>query len=776
MSFILPILGLIVVCLFGSPIYVRFFKEQHPLEAALVSFAFGFGILGFLLFILNQFAGVDVNQNSALGLLAFMLLCFLLAFVNYRGAYLSLGCPRCFGPGIQSFVGSVKKSPWQLKLLGAGVMVMIGLVLYKLLFFPIVDPEELAHGAFVSGYTLEHGSPPGTKDSLYNDLNAHPSLFLFQASWLQALSGEESYHVYNLAQLPYVLGVILLSYLFTQRLFKDRLAGLLALTFLLSSPVFAADMIHTGTEAPFIFYTLLTLYLYHHYHQGKEKDFLVLTGVVLGFALLLRYGSLFFLVSFMAALVLTLLKADMGHTQQMTEMGLLLQKLDTRLFRRALYILVPALLLWSPLLLRNLLEYQDPFYPFITDSGRVILVDDWGTARQLSLDWKLVETALIPVFALLVWTNSLLVLLFFWSWTRKGNSRFQRILFFFTACFFILVLLPEFYYKDGDGQQLIRHAGTILPVMAILGGRELAGMVRNYSEPGRYYKEISKVLILLFLVYFAFVALDSYFDLGSDLLSSGEMFQYLAAPFFFLAVLGFLIFFDRSSKQHALKSEGLEKNVGPQQVESETSPGDPGQDPEAKTKTKNSSETSTFLLPQAKVKASLGFLPALLLMFIILLPSSIAVVEEKYDWTDSGLAPEHPGDREVIIQQLGEDYYELYTWMNQNLNDTHRVLSFLVLRYYLDCEVLPGDSELLETIYRTDSLSLSLKLLQKEGVDHILHVTTDCSKYTKYDPSPYYKASPIFRNLDMENIFQPSFQNPSFTLYRLNYPQWQEEK
>jgi hypothetical protein len=174
------------------------------------------------------------------------------------------------------------------------------------------------------------------------------------------------------------------------------------------------------------------------------------------------------------------------------------------------------------------------------------------------------------------------------------------------------------------------------------------------------------------------------------------------------------------------------------------------------------------VLPEVvqRFRASLDvnrYAPAAVLIICALLiaPAYVHASEIKYDIYNDGEFRSASSDG--ILRNQGE-YLKVGQWMDSNLRDDSKVLSFEVRRYYIETELVPADSDVVFDTYGTD-LEGALRHVQSLGVTHVL----DVPKYHDIVmTAPLYDKSPVFQNLDQES-FVKIYSWGGAVLYEIDY-------
>ena len=162
---------------------------------------------------------------------------------------------------------------------------------------------------------------------------------------------------------------------------------------------------------------------------------------------------------------------------------------------------------------------------------------------------------------------------------------------------------------------------------------------------------------------------------------------------------------------------------------------------------------------------NLRFLPVLILL---LMPSCQYLVDGNHDLSEKDKIFSIPGEKEYISDHYGLDYFELYTWMNSNLNKTDRVLTFFNLRLYIECELYFAESYTVKETYFTDDLEDGLENLNSNSISFVLVIREDKHQDFKIaDWSFLINNSVIFSNLGDEEHFKLIYSSESFELYEI---------
>lgn len=143
-----------------------------------------------------------------------------------------------------------------------------------------------------------------------------------------------------------VLGLIS-TYLLSRTILSQKIS-LIVMAVLASNLVFAWEMITSYTDLTWMFYEILAFYAFILFIKQKNRLFLLITGVFVGFTCMTKPVGVISLVIY-TGLFLTVFKKDL-----------------TALWRSLIIFLVSALVIPLPWFVYSFLQTGNPFYPFFS--------------------------------------------------------------------------------------------------------------------------------------------------------------------------------------------------------------------------------------------------------------------------------------------------------------------------------------------------------------------------------------------------------------------------
>ncbi len=301
--------------------------DKSPLQTGLTALALSLGGLAVFLFWVGILPGQWLNGWVAL-------------VVVIIGLGVGLALNRAWFAPRQWWAYWHKqwKKAAQLDLEGLLTWTMFGvsaLMLIYGLYFPFIGDDTLARYALQGQWVYESHRIP-------EQFWGYPPLvpLSFAATWFAA--GQANEHLARVFPVVMAVGTMGSTYLIGRR-YLDRRAGLLAAGLVALTPMFIRNSTIAYTDVPTAFpLTLAVFYILRWWEKGKTRDSL-LSGVLVGIAVLTKQSALTWVVSLLSVPVVWLI----ATRSQAVE------KRWRRLVGGLLGVLIPALLIAAPWYARN---------------------------------------------------------------------------------------------------------------------------------------------------------------------------------------------------------------------------------------------------------------------------------------------------------------------------------------------------------------------------------------------------------------------------------------
>ena len=473
---ILSFLAVICAVVLIGALIVRLFRAC-PIDIAIFSFPFGAGIVTLVLFSLNQFAVIAITYRTICTVLGFCVMMAGAAHIFRRGHPSSSSRPLPDAPlgGEGSFYG---------RLCTVSIASVFALLFAYTLMVPADTWDAWTYHLPIARTIFMHGALPRDV-SLCNleTVNAFPVFIQILYAIEHIVCGYPHYWLFKV--LPLVFGGLccILVYRVCRLCFwKDRESALSAVILCVSMEIFLTFMIWDTVAITFTFFCLGAFYCLGMYHRQGDKRFLLLAGMNLGFAYWTKYAGALFAVVLMLTLLAEKLAAAVR--KQKSALNLTLPAMAA--------IVLPALAIASPHLIRNFLFYGNPVYPALAGiiGGRNI--DPWALAHTNAIPTSLGFLPWFDVF----YTGFLAPLFLFIyllsrKWWKASLELTLTLLFFaYYAAYLILLRYPP---SAGDSTKYLLPTVCLA---AVLGGVAMRDMfVRGLS------RRITIVMIALLMIW-----------------------------------------------------------------------------------------------------------------------------------------------------------------------------------------------------------------------------------------------------------------------------------
>lgn len=321
---------IVLITFFGYEISLYLIKLKDKLLQIVVGYALGFGILSLILMI----QGIFYHFEPYLTFLFFLIATIILLFFS-KEKEVKLKITK------ESFVTFLTVS---LLLLPFFVFSLIHVI-----FFPELYWDSLIYGINLVKVYKEANKIPliagGPSLGIELSSNYPPSHQLILFFLLENSVEKVNIAFSKLYSLITSFFLILLCYSFSSTIFKEKHFRILSVLTLASLPLFILFSRYSIFYIYFALHFSLSLFFLYKFYFQKQKKFLILSAIFLGFSLLTTYLAFFFLP--LSFIFLVLLRRE---------------KLKIRIRDFILFYSI-VFLIYLPWFIRNLYYLSNPFWP-----------------------------------------------------------------------------------------------------------------------------------------------------------------------------------------------------------------------------------------------------------------------------------------------------------------------------------------------------------------------------------------------------------------------------
>jgi hypothetical protein len=284
-------------------------------------------------------------------------------------------------------------------------------------------------------------------------------------------------YVFRYANVVLLLGAISGGYFLLRRYTNPRVARIAMLTTLTCPLVYIYALRFYQEEITFACMMFGSILLFATARESSRWRLAAATGALFGLTIIAKQTGLVLFGVVMALGFLALRWLRLGRKGD---------------FKRTIVLAAAMVLVASPYLLRNLIAFGNPFFPFFSNSLFPVYHKLQGLAFPISTKQLFVGIGSFigPVFLLSSAFAAIMLLISVW------RRRFERG----TAVLWILLLICAAAFALGPGGQP-RHWIALIPVMAILAA---TGLAEAFSKKRIWLDLIAGVLV----VYVILLALD----------------------------------------------------------------------------------------------------------------------------------------------------------------------------------------------------------------------------------------------------------------------------
>ena len=254
------------------------------------------------------------------------------------------------------------------------IVIILSLIVggFIVLLFPMFGADvyiyhlPIAETIFNTGYL-----PTSTSPSRMEGENAYPPLvFLYYGTnWLVYGAAE---HVIP-KMTSFLFGILLLGAVYTivrQILDSTRIAGLIAVLLTLEMQSFRVELLHENIDFPFSFYCIGSFYFVLRGFRRHNIRELILGSIFLALACWSKYHGIVFAGIF--SVLIFGFSVYRRYINTAFALDLFLPSRIIKLFW------LPCILLFAPLLIRNLVRWGNPVYPAFQQIIGGYLIDEWS--------------------------------------------------------------------------------------------------------------------------------------------------------------------------------------------------------------------------------------------------------------------------------------------------------------------------------------------------------------------------------------------------------------
>jgi len=740
---ILSLSGLLSLLVFGYGACLLFIKQSDFYERIIFSAAFGTGTAGLLIFLLNGALGLPINFASSLLLCLFLLVIgSLLVFYNRKNI---------------EWPGKIRKNELLKKNLVLKIIlaIMIILILYKSLFFPIVNGDAIGFQApLVKDIYNEQGLPLDVGPNTVESTRAYPLFFHLIAAWLINLN--QGFNDIFIRMLPPLFSLLslLVTYLLAKKfVFQKARPALLSAFLVMSLPMFVNFSVYANQETMFTFFSLSGVYFIMKYLQEKntkDKKDMLFGFMFLAFSIHTKQLGLFYSLSVFVALVFILFGKELLQSIKSKHFIKGLKHIiNSREFKALCLSVLLFLVIIAPYFIRNMVEFNDPLYPFLSASslhlnGKNFVPFIYQHITEAYAKVTLFHSPAYTLFGIVNYVREkaycmsvflavlVLVALFRFKKLKQEQRYLLYFMIIFTAYYAYSFLLKYRYYM------------AAVPLVCIVAAGELDRLIgKGAGKKTRIILWISLISLAIALAAYFAVLAKKEFVVGL-LGASGPLAEH------FLAMPDLVVIMNLIVPMIALLLFLLCDNG------------------------------KAWKICVAMIMIVLS-IPSLYSLAFIQYGITSDTFVEGFGWIrqdkDLGLFQREvlkplPDKEAVLKLNLGE-YYDVIQFINKLPKDSAILSTENGGSYYIDKPMIIIDSYKMASTYSVGtnawiSMAGALEALKNNSITHVLY------KNPGWDESVFgygdlISKSVVVQNLHNNTFFKPVFKNKQYTIYEVVY-------
>jgi len=739
---VLPLLfGIISVFLFGFGLHRILLKDDDWPEAVIFSVAVGTGTLSLAIMVLNRFLDIAINYNNMMILNTAFLALGIVFFFICRSKEISFLPSKAKTRGAEDGKGRKKAGIMGHKLVVCIICVLLLLMVYKAILFPGVNGDgsyyyQASKEIFDTG-SITSDAGPGMAELV----KAYPQFFYIIGAWLCILSMSFEETLIQAIPLVFAMLLCLATYSLARKIFKDKFKASLAVLLLLSLPMFVNHGVYLNSDTTFSFFAVCGVLFIVRYLMTERTAYLLAGTAMLGFMINVKYLGLPFAASVLVPLIIVLFGPDVAllvkGRRRLT--GIINDKrIKTRL-RWLIVCLIMLLMIILPLFIRNYIDFNDPYYPYLT----AYLPEHFKGKNFSPLLYKPVANAFKQINILATPANALFGVINFMRSKDYSMSLFIVIL---------LALTLTSFKNLRKEQRYLLYFSIIFTIAYIISSLQMY----------RYLMPVAAILCV--------VLADRFHNILYENLDAREKRIILSSLIVFAAGLGcyFLALANNEFIISMLGSRAARFMAG----------------------------VDVFIVMHLLVAVAAGLIIMLvrskkarsvITIMIIMIPSAFSLAIINYGAFDIVLGQFDKSkdlsllkqelrlipDKEAVLKMNFGDSYEAAMFIRDNLPEDAVILSYGGHIYYAERANIPIDSyKLVETYDQAspDALADALGLMKSLGISHVLYKKPGWDEEV-FGAGELISRSEITSNLHDDRIFHNIYENKLYIVYAIEYPE-----
>jgi len=718
--FVIALTAIILPIFLGFSIYITIFQRVDIIECLTFSVGMGYGILYIVLFVENRFLNIQYSLNNSIGIqVVFLTIVGFLCFER-RDMVLSSYNEIIRTFNILNDVLKIKKYRYFLAFLSF----LYFLIIYKSLFFPVVEPTaSYAYGMLTREIFENKVLPSASQIKNENHYYSYTNLpYVIGGYFCVSNNNFNDIYIKFLPPLYSALSILII-YRISNVFSNNRNVLIFSILFSLGNPYFIKMSIGFMADIFVVFYFLLGTQFLLKFLADKSTKNITLSSIFCAFAALSKLnGYLLFMALFLSLLIWVSLDYLKTSTALKNKPRTLISSIHPIFF----YFLIPFILINLPILFWNFMHLGDPVYPHlfgeyhgvqgtVTNIAQTQNQNGNGSFFNSKIITNSKNFAEITIYFIGVLLIYLIILEIKKDFIKifKMNSVQSFIVWLSIISISIIFIFSFFRYNRGS---FIRYSMSSLCLMSIIAAKKLNDIIEGCKLSKFEFR------IGIFLVCIAFFYFLSKIFIGEStgiLVAHGVLIDFHNRKLLpVISVIGLILLlkYSRHISERTYKKHG-------------------------------------------------NYVIIIISILLIIPPFYSAFAQKDWIFEIDNDFPyiQHPSDTNVLKAEYGSDFVNMVNWINSNTPKNATMLSHTNFRYYIDRTILSLKSPQFKEIPLAENFSEVLQILKKNNVNYYLDVPKSSLIW-----ATCIDMCPIKNNLtDPHMVLKEKYGD--FKLFKFNY-------
>ncbi len=442
LKFLLFFLGTVIVFLIGLFETLLLKVKLEKTDKILLSFGLGNVTVVMILFVMNQYLGILLTgENILISVFLTSLLLILACF--YRRINLPKELKSLFELS-GNLWDEFKKTEIN-RIFITFLIIFYLLCFYKAIFFPVVHWDSVYSFAYWPKVIWQEQTIP-LMSSSYHEFGmawGNQNFPVLLNNYYFALYGNfDEFFIRILIPLWSIFNLLII-YRFSYLLFKNKSISALCSVLFLSTNVFTTYSVFILSPMYVLFFPLLAIYFYVLYEKNREKSFLIISSVLFGITLAIKY--VWIIPFFLFVLSIIIVKKEI---------------------KKPITISLIAIAVSLFFYMRNIIYYHNPLFPLFFGGKNY----NHFLSQLFWKNWMIPDFTNIALFLDIIFKTGVLIWVFFFLFgvfLLRNSSRVEKVLYLSILLYIPVYIITSAFLPTTSAQ---RHILPQLGMMSIFAG------------------------------------------------------------------------------------------------------------------------------------------------------------------------------------------------------------------------------------------------------------------------------------------------------------------